>query len=78
VQSVLGKIQNEGQSAGNYLKSSSETIREAFILDNIFKYWFIGFIEGKGERNKNKIPFCFSLGCIRSGGQYELLEFKII
>jgi len=72
---LLGKIQNEGQSAGNYLKSSSETIREAFILDNIFKYWFIGFIEGKGERKK--IPFCFSLGCIRSGGQYELLEFKI-
>jgi hypothetical protein len=63
---LLGKIQNQGQSAGNYLKGSSETTREAFILDNIFKYWFIGFTEGKG-----------SLGCMRSAGQDELLEFKI-
>jgi hypothetical protein len=35
---LLGKIKNQGQSAGNYLKGSSETTREAFILDNIFKY----------------------------------------
>lgn len=36
---LLGKIQNKGQSAGNDLKGSSETTREAFIFkDNNFKY----------------------------------------
>lgn len=28
---------------------SSEAIREAYIKDNLFKYWFIGFLEGKGS-----------------------------
>lgn len=41
-------------------------MRGAFILDNNFKHWFIGFTEGKGL-----------LGCIKSAGQGELLEFKI-
>ena len=37
---LLGKIQYEGQSAGNmaYSRGSSETTREAYILkDNLFK-----------------------------------------
>lgn len=63
---LLGKIQSQGQSAGNFSEGSLETMREAFILDNNFKHWFIGFTEGKG-----------SLGCIKSAGQGELLEFKI-
>lgn len=43
---LLGKIQYEGQPAGNMVSGhgSSETTREAYILkDNLFKYWFIGF-----------------------------------
>lgn len=54
---LLGKIQYEGQSAGNMIIShgSSETIREAYILkDNLFKHWFIGFLEGKGSFTINK------------------------
>lgn len=54
---LLGKIQYEGQSAGNIAISygSSETTREAYILkDNLFKYWFIGFLEGKGSFMINK------------------------
>jgi hypothetical protein len=39
---LLGKIQEQGQSAGNYFSTdlgSSETTREAFIYkDNVFKY----------------------------------------
>lgn len=35
---LLGKIQSQGQSAGNNLDGFLETIREAFILDNKFKY----------------------------------------
>jgi hypothetical protein len=50
---LLGKIQNEGQSAGytvNVFSVSSETIRETFILkDKIFIDWFIGFTEGCGR-----------------------------
>ena len=48
---LLGKIQYKGQCAGNlaFNRESSETIREAYRLkDNLFKYWFIGFLEGKG------------------------------
>ncbi len=48
---LRGKIQYEGQSAGNLgiTQGSSETTREAYILkDNLFKFWFIGFLEGKG------------------------------
>ena len=34
---------------------SSETTREAYILkDNLFKFWFIGFLEGKGYFLINK------------------------
>lgn len=54
---LLGKIQYEGQSAGNKTirQGSSETIREAYILKtNLFKLWFIGFLEGKGSFMINK------------------------
>lgn len=56
---LLGKIQNQGQSAGNIaLQSkgdgSSETTRETFILNNNFKFWFIGFTEGVGSFSVNK------------------------
>jgi hypothetical protein len=46
---LLGKIQNEGQSAGNLLNntSSSETTRETLLLrKNHFLCWLIGFVEG--------------------------------
>ena len=56
--SLLGKIQDEGQSAGNLFNanfSSSETTRKAFIVkDNSFKLWFIGFAEGDGSFIINK------------------------
>lgn len=54
---LLGKIQYEGQSAGNLekIQGSSETTREAYMLkDNLFKFWFIGFLEGKGSFSINK------------------------
>ena len=45
--SLFGKIQDEGQSAGNSFRSSSETTCEAFMLkENGFKLWLIGFVEG--------------------------------
>lgn len=48
--SLFGKIQDEGQSAGNLIRSSSETTCEAFILkESWFKLWFIGFVEGDGS-----------------------------
>lgn len=48
----LGKIQKEGQSAGNFLlKGSSETTCEAIYINDKFKWWFIGFTEGKGSFN---------------------------
>jgi len=57
----LGKIQEQGQSAGNlllenfsYNNGSSETTREAFILNDNFKWWFIGFSEGDGSFILNK------------------------
>ena len=57
----LGKIQEQGQSAGNlllenfsYNNGSSETTREAFILKDKFKWWFIGFSEGDGSFILNK------------------------
>ena len=49
---LLGKIQYKGQSAGNMVSGhgSLETTRESYILnDNLFKDWFIGFLEGKGS-----------------------------
>nr|YP_009763312.1 LAGLIDADG endonuclease [Metarhizium rileyi]QIS49090.1 LAGLIDADG endonuclease [Metarhizium rileyi] len=52
---LFGKIQDEGQSAGNFNISSSETTREAFTLkDDAFKLWFIGFVEGDGSFIINK------------------------
>jgi hypothetical protein len=58
---LLGKIQEQGQSAGNFITckakdiGSSETTREAFILkDNLFKSWLIGFTEGDGSFIINK------------------------
>jgi hypothetical protein len=58
---LLGKIQEQGQSAGNFINiinvdlSSSETTREIFMLkDNLFKLWFIGFSEGDGSFIVNK------------------------
>lgn len=54
---MLGKIQEQRQSAGNYSNSlsSSETTREVFTLkDNLFKFWFIGFSEGDGSFIINK------------------------
>jgi hypothetical protein len=54
---LLGKIQEQGQSAGNLTlcQGSSETTREAFILeDQVFKDWFIGFTEGDGSFIINK------------------------
>lgn len=48
----FGKIQNEGQSAGNQMNNlgSSETTREAITLSDKekFKWWLIGFAEGDG------------------------------
>ena len=53
--SLFGKIQDKGQSAGNSIRSSSETTREAYILkDDLFKLWFIGFVEGDGSFIINK------------------------
>jgi hypothetical protein len=55
---LFGKIQDEGQFAGNLFNlnlSSSETTREAFILkDDLFKLWFIGFVEGNESFIVNK------------------------
>jgi len=48
-----GKIQEEGQSAGNFL-GSSETTREEINIDEKFKWWFIGFSEGDGSFILNK------------------------
>lgn len=54
----FGKIQEEGQSAGNFVseadKGSSETTREVVKLDENFKWWFIGFAEGDGSFILNK------------------------
>jgi hypothetical protein len=49
----FGKIQEEGQSAGNFL-GSSETTREEINIDEKFKWWFIGFSEGDGSFILNK------------------------
>lgn len=55
---LFGKIQDEGQFAGNLFNSnwsSSETTRETFVLkDDLFKLWFIGFVEGDGSFIINK------------------------
>lgn len=54
---LLGKIHYKGQSAGNGTNytESSETTRGAYVLkNNLFKYWFIGFLEGKGSLIINK------------------------
>lgn len=53
--SLIGKIQNEGQLAGNSNRSSSEATCEAFMLkESWFKLWFIGFVEGDGSFIINK------------------------
>ena len=47
--SLFGKIQDEGQSAGNLNRSSSETTCEVFkLMNDKFRLWFIGFVEGDG------------------------------
>jgi hypothetical protein len=54
---LLGKIQEQGQSAGNLNINigSSETTREVFIFKNdLFKFWFVGFTEGDGSFIINK------------------------
>lgn len=60
----FGKIQEEGQSAGNtgFSRGSSETICEAIKINDRFKWWFIGFTEGDGS---------FILG------KNRYLEFKV-
>ena len=52
----FGKIQEEGQSAGNLgiYKGSSETTCEAIKFNDKFKWWFIGFSEGDGSFIVNK------------------------
>jgi len=47
----FGKIQEQGQSAGNFIlnKGSSETTCEAIQINDRFKWWFIGFTEGDGS-----------------------------
>jgi len=47
----FGKIQEEGQFAGNFInyEGSSETTREAININDKFKWWFIGFSEGDGS-----------------------------
>lgn len=52
----FGKIQEEGQSAGNLgiTKGSSETTCEAIKFNDKFKWWFIGFSEGDGSFIVNK------------------------
>jgi proton-conducting membrane transporter/NADH-ubiquinone oxidoreductase (complex I) subunit 5/LAGLIDADG DNA endonuclease family protein len=52
----FGKIQAEGQSAGNFIKNegSSETTCEAIKINEKFKWWFIGFTEGDGSFIVNK------------------------
>lgn len=56
----FGKIQKEGQSAGNISSSagdeneSSETICDIIKIDDKFKWWFIGFVEGDGTFIINK------------------------
>lgn len=46
--SLFGKIQDEGQSAGNF--KVPQRLHEAFILkESWFKLWFIGFVEGDGS-----------------------------
>lgn len=54
----FGKIQEEGQSAGNSsceaAGGSSETTCEAIKINDKFKWWFIGFSEGDGSFIVNK------------------------
>jgi hypothetical protein len=52
----FGKIQEEGQFAGNLYttKGSSETTCEAIKSKDKFKWWFIGFSEGNGSFIVNK------------------------
>lgn len=51
----FGKIQEEGKSAGNFeSKGSSETICETVYINEKFKWWFIGFVEGDGSFILNK------------------------
>ena len=88
---LLGKIQEQGQSAGNFITckakdiGSSETTREAFVLkDNIFKSWFIGFTEGDGSFIINKdgylefrITQLFNLKYYRTSRLIYLHSFQV-
>lgn len=42
----LNNIKNYGQSSGNHIMNSSETLREITYINTNFKYWLIGFSEG--------------------------------
>lgn len=55
----LGKIHDEGQSAGNMCdaQGSSETTCEVDYLNNKFKWWLIGFAEGDGSFIVNKTGY---------------------
>lgn len=60
----LGKILNKVQSAGNPVRllsclGSSETTREAIILDEKFKWWFIGFTESDNAFILNKKGYLY-------------------
>ncbi len=52
----FGKIQEKGKYAGNFdlVKVCSETTCETIKLDDKFKWWFIGFVEGDGSFIINK------------------------
>ena len=74
--SLFGKIQDEGQSAVNSNRSYSETTCEAFILKNdLFKIWFIGFVEGVGSFIINK-DGCLEFKISHSSKDAQIL-FKI-
>ncbi len=74
--SLFGKIQDEGQSAVNSNRSYSEATCEAFILKNdLFKLWFIGFVEGAGSFIINK-DGCLEFKITQSSKDAQIL-FKI-
>jgi hypothetical protein len=74
--SLFGKIQNEGQSAVNFNRSYSETTCEAFIFKNdLFKLWFMGFVEGAGSFIINK-DGCLEFKITQSSKDAQIL-FKI-
>lgn len=69
---------NYGQSSGNQILNSSETLREITYIDNNFKYWLIGFTEGDGSfiiNNSWAKPGDPQRDC--AGHYNKYLEFKI-